>query len=77
MSFGTGVDSSAEGHVFIIQTDILSVEIEDIGPDAGKGVEVGKQLQQLIIVKENVHGLPPAWSPVPVENCVGFCDIIL
>ena len=48
----------AEGDVIIRQTDVTAAEVVDVGPDAGEDIQIVDEPQQLVIVKEYIHGEP-------------------
>ena len=58
MALCTGVDPGAEGDVVIGQADVPAAEVIDIGADPCEGVQIVEEMQQLLVVKEYVHGCP-------------------
>ena len=55
VALGGGVDGPAEGGMALKEVDVPALGVQNVGRDAGEHVEVGDQLEQLLLVKENIH----------------------
>ena len=53
------VDGAAEFRVGVPDADILSGELVNIDKNSGEFMDIGDQLQQLLIVKKYIHYLFP------------------
>ena len=63
---GHGLDGVAEITVSVANLDVAAVGVEDVGPDAGEGVKIGDQADQLVVAEQYTasvagyaHGVAP------------------
>ena len=41
----------------LVEVDVPALGVQDVGRHAGEDVEVGQQLEKLLLVKKNIHGI--------------------
>ena len=58
VSIRQSVDGLAEGGMPLEDVDIPALRVQDVSRYAGKYIEVGQQLKELLLVKQNVHRAP-------------------
>ena len=56
MALRQGVDGFAKGGMPLKQVDVPPLGIQNIGRHPGEDVEVGYQLEELLGIKQYVHG---------------------
>ena len=66
---GHGLDGVAKIAVGVADLDVAAVGVEDVGPDAGEGVKIGDQADQLVVAEQYTasvagyaHGVAPPFA---------------
>lgn len=67
MTLGGTVHGGAEGQMPLVKAYVGTANIQYIGADSRKGIQVGNKAQQFVSIKEYVHRTPLMWQRMKTD----------